>query len=54
MGQNVWRAVRDYAQSQLGARFDLRQFHEVLKEGVMPLALLEQRVDAWIARLKSA
>jgi uncharacterized protein (DUF885 family) len=54
MGQNVWRAVRDYAQSQLGARFDLRQFHEVLKEGVMPLALLEQRVDAWIAKVKSA
>lgn len=53
VGQNVWRAQRDKAEAQLGERFDLRQFHEILKEGVMPLALLEQRVDAWIARVKA-
>jgi uncharacterized protein (DUF885 family) len=53
MGQNVWRAQREKAQAQLGERFDLRQFHEILKEGVMPLALLEQRVDAWIAKTKA-
>jgi len=52
IGQNVWAAQRTKAQAQLGDRFDLRQFHEILKQGVMPLALLEQQVDAWIAKVK--
>jgi len=51
IGQNAWMALRRKAEAALGERFDLRQFHEILKEGVMPLALLEQRVDAWIAKI---
>ena len=34
---------------QLGAKFDLRQFHEmVLTNGPAPLDILEQLVDAWV------
>ena len=52
IGQNVWVEQREKAQAALGDAFDIRQFHEILKEGVMTLALLEQRVDAWIARVR--
>jgi uncharacterized protein (DUF885 family) len=41
--------LREKARSALGAKFDLRQFHNlVLKNGAMPLSLLEQEVDAYI------
>jgi len=33
------------AQAALGPRFDLKWFHEVLKDGVMPLSMLEARID---------
>ena len=53
IGQNVWQDLRRRAEAELGGRFDARQFHEVLKEGVMPLALLERRVEAWMAKVKA-
>jgi uncharacterized protein (DUF885 family) len=44
-------ALREKAKSTLGARFDLREFHdEVLKNGALPLTLLERQIDAYIAR----
>ncbi len=42
--------LRAAAQAKLGARFDLRGFHDaVLKGGAMPLEVLAQVVDAWVA-----
>ena len=42
--------LRDKARKALGEKFDLRKFHDlVLKNGGMPLKLLERVVDAYIA-----
>ncbi|PYJ88839.1 MAG: hypothetical protein DME70_03285, partial [Verrucomicrobia bacterium] len=41
--------LREKAKKQLGAKFDLRQFHDVvLTNGPLPLDMLEQLVDAWV------
>ncbi len=43
--------LRERARGKLGAKFQLRDFHDlVLKNGALPLDLLEQVVDEWIAR----
>lgn len=42
-------------QEQLGAQYDIRAFHdEILNGGALPLDVLEQRVNDWIAAQKSA
>ena len=41
---------RREAQSELGAKFDVRDFHrEVLSDGAVPLDVLEAKIDRWIA-----
>ncbi|NMH64702.1 DUF885 domain-containing protein [Shewanella salipaludis] len=46
--------LRHKAQQQLGAKFDLRDFHTlVLKNGPLPLDVLSEQVDAWIAGHKA-
>ena len=46
--------LRRHAKEQLGEAFDIRAFHDVvLKDGPMPLALLEENIDAWITREKA-
>ena len=50
MGQLKILALRDKAQKALGAKFDIRAFHdEVLDSGALPLDVLEARVNDWIA-----
>jgi len=43
--------LRDKARTTLGDKFDIRGFHdEILKDGPVPLSLLESKIDAWIAQ----
>ena len=45
--------LRDLAQKELGPKFDYRAFHDVvLKDGPVPLDMLEDQVKAWIAKTK--
>ena len=44
IGHIAWARARADAEKRLGARFDIKQFHEVLLEGAMPLSILEQRI----------
>ncbi|MDE0946668.1 MAG: DUF885 family protein, partial [Sphingobium sp.] len=42
------------AEAALGAKFDLRRFHEaVLAQGAVPLTVLESQIDSWIAAEKA-
>lgn len=53
MGQLTIRKLRDEAKAQLGAKFDIKAFHdEVLNGGAMPLDLLRERVERWIKAQK--
>jgi uncharacterized protein (DUF885 family) len=52
-GQLKLNELRDRYRQQLGAKFDLRAFHdELLSIGSMPLAVMETRMDAWAASVK--
>ena len=55
IGQRKFQELRERATRELGARFDVRAFHDaVLADGALPLDVLEARTDAWIARRKAA
>ncbi len=54
IGQLKFLELKAKAQQALGDRFDIRAFHDqVLDSGALPLDLLEQRVDTWIAQQKT-
>jgi uncharacterized protein (DUF885 family) len=47
--------LRDRAKAALGPKFDIREFHaQVLSSGALPLAILEQKIDRWIAAKRAS
>lgn len=50
IGRNEILRLREQAREALGARFDIRTFHDrVLENGTVPLGLLRTIVQQWIA-----
>ncbi|MDM7859995.1 DUF885 domain-containing protein [Alteromonas sp. ASW11-36] len=46
-------ALREKAMAELGDKFDWRGFHdEILKDGPVPLSILEEKLNRWIASQK--
>jgi uncharacterized protein (DUF885 family) len=53
-GELEIKALRAYAEQQLGDKFDIREFHdEVIDQGALPLDVLDARVRAWVAERKT-
>ncbi|HZU51428.1 MAG TPA: DUF885 family protein [Sphingomicrobium sp.] len=44
VGHTAWVRAREEAKRTLGPKFDIKRFHEVLREGSMPLSILERRI----------
>jgi prolyl oligopeptidase len=55
LGQLEIERLRRKAEQALGSKFDVRDFHDaVLRNGALPLDLLEPQIDAYIAAAKAA
>ncbi|HWV16366.1 MAG TPA: DUF885 domain-containing protein [Cellvibrio sp.] len=53
VGALKFQELRNRAQQRLGEKFSLQSFHDlVLSEGVLPLSILEAKVDTWIESLQ--
>ena len=53
IGEIKIRELRSRAEQALGAKFDRREFHDVLlQNGAVPLDILENQVEAWIQSRK--
>ena len=54
MGMIKLLELRDKAMKELGTKFDLRKFHSiVLDQGIVPLFILDDLIDAWINEEKT-
>ncbi len=54
IGELKIKELRAYAEKELGAKFDIRHFHdEVLHNGAVPLSVLETHIKEWVAGQKS-
>ena len=50
LGELKIKEMRAYATKELGKKFDVRLFHdEVLRNGAVPLSVLESQIKAWVA-----
>ena len=50
IGQMKIRELRREAEAKLGAKFNIRRFHDaVLEQGAVPLGLLKKHMESWIA-----
>jgi uncharacterized protein (DUF885 family) len=55
IGQLKIRELRTFAEKELGSKFDRRTFHdEILKNGALPLNVLETHIKEWVAKRRSA
>jgi uncharacterized protein (DUF885 family) len=55
VGALTIQRLRKKAEAELGPKFDIRDFHaQVLMTGSLPLAILESKIDRWIAERKAA
>lgn len=53
LGELTIKRLRAEAEQQLGNKFDIREFHDaVLENGSVPLKVLEQHINRWIAEQK--
>ncbi len=53
IGELKIKAIRANAENKLGDQFDIKSFHDVvLENGSIPLALLEEKGNEWIAKVK--
>ncbi|HEX5755806.1 MAG TPA: DUF885 family protein [Arenimonas sp.] len=53
IGELKIQQLRKHAQDELGSKFDVREFHaEVLRDGSVPLEVLEAKIERWIAARK--
>jgi uncharacterized protein (DUF885 family) len=53
VGQMTMLRIRAKARTELGDKFDIRAFHdELLGSGALPMDVLEERMNQWIARQK--
>jgi uncharacterized protein (DUF885 family) len=49
LGELKIKELRARAERELGAKFDIRAFHDqILGAGPVPLPMLETRIDAWV------
>jgi uncharacterized protein (DUF885 family) len=55
VGALTIQRLRQKAETELGDKFDIRDFHaQVLMTGALPLAILEQKIDRWVAEKKAS
>jgi uncharacterized protein (DUF885 family) len=55
VGALTIQRLRKQAEAELGPKFDVRDFHaQVLMTGSLPLTILEQKIDRWIAEKKAS
>jgi uncharacterized protein (DUF885 family) len=54
LGELKIKELRAYATRELGAKFDVREFHdEILRNGAIPLSVLETHIKEWVGRRKA-